>query len=255
MAEPGGGADLDPATPSLARIHDYVLGGYHNFASDRAVADALLRQDATFRQVVYANRAFLGRCVRFLCAQGIDQFLDLGSGLPTMGHVHAVAQEINPAVHVVYVEIDPIAVQHSRDILRDQPTVTAIQADVFQPETVLAHAEARRLLDWSRPLAILLLSVLHFLPDDAQARQVVRTLRAALPSGGYLALSHGTVWIPHPTRAGTGRSQAEVAPFFEGLELVEPGIVYTPQWRPQDGDLFLDQPERGMTVAGVGRKP
>jgi hypothetical protein len=256
MAETVLGGDVPDEAPSLARIYDYLLGGYHNFSSDRAVADDLIGKDPEFPLAVRANRAFLRRCVQFLCQQGIDQFLDLGSGIPTVGNVHEVAQQFKPAAHVVYVEIDPVAVRYSLSILRDQPTVTTVEADVFQPETVLSHPEVRRLIDFDRPLAILMLSVLHFLPDDARARQVVRVLRDAIPSGSYLALSHGTVWLAHPTRSGAGRSRTKISAFFKGLELVEPGLVYTPLWRPEDkDDLLVSQPERSITLGGVARKP
>ncbi len=250
------GGDTPGEAPSLARIYDYLLGGYHNFSSDRTVADDLIRTDPEFPLAVRANRAFLRRCVQFLCEQGIDQFLDLGSGIPTVGNVHEVAQQVNPSARVVYVEIDPVAVRYSLTILQNQPTVTTVEADVFQPETVLAHPEVRRLIDFDRPLATLLLSVLHFLPDDARARQVVRVLCDAMPPGSYLALSHGTVWLSHPTRSGKGRSRAKIAAFFKGLELVEPGLVYTPLWRPEDkDDLLVSQPERSITLGGVARKP
>jgi hypothetical protein len=255
MAELERQADARDEAPSLARIYDYLLSGYHNFGSDRAVAEDLIRADPEFPLAVRANRAFLRRCVQFLCAQGIDQFLDLGSGIPTAGNVHEVAQQVDPEAHVVYVEIDPVAVRHSRTILGDQPTVTTVEADVFQPEAVLAHPDVRRLLDFDRPLAVLLLSILHFLTDDDRARHVVQVLRDAIPSGSYLALSHGTTWISHPTRAGKSRSRDELAAFFEGLELVEPGLVYTPLWHPEDkDDLLVAQPERSLTLGAVGRK-
>ena len=242
--------------PSRARIYDYVLGGFHNFASDRAVADELIRRDPDFPLTVRVNRAFLTRVVRFLAGEGIDQYLDLGSGIPTAGNVHEVAQEIRPAAHVVYVELDPVAVEHAHTILRDQPTVTTVQADVFEPEAILAHPEVRRLLDFERPLAVLLLAVLHFLPDDERARQVVGVYRDALPAGSYLALSHATTWIAHSASAGKSRQPPEIATFFAGLDLVEPGLVYTPLWRPESADdLLVAEPERSITVGGVGRKP
>lgn len=249
-------ADAIEATPSRARIYDYILGGFHNFASDRAVAEDLIRHDPDFPLTVRANRAFLTRVVRFLAETGIDQFLDLGSGIPTAGNVHEVAQEIHPTAHVVYAELDPVAVQLAYKILRDQPTVDIVEADVFQPEAVLAHPVVNRLIDFERPLAVLFLAVLHFLPDDDRAREVVRTFRDALPSGSYLTLSHATTWITHSASAGKSREPAEITAFFAGLELVEPGVVYTPLWHPESADdLLVAQPERSITMGGVGRKP
>jgi len=243
-------------TPSLARIIDYFLCGYRNFAVDRAVAEDLARSDPNFPLVVRVNRAFLRRSVRFLAEQGIDQFLDLGSNITSVGNVHDVAQQVNPTARVVYVESDPAVVQHSRTLLEDQPAVSVVQADIFQPEAILAHPEVRRGLDFTRPLAVLLLAVLHFLPDDAQALHLVRMLCDAMPSGSYLALSHGTTWVEHPSRAGKARSREEIAAFFEGLELVEPGLVYAPHWRPEDkADPLLEAPEQSLALAGVGRKP
>lgn len=256
MTESGRHAGVPDEAPSLARIYDYFLGGYHNFPADRAVAEDLARADPGFPVAVRVNRAFLRRCVLFLAQQGIDQFLDLGSGIPTVGNVHEIAQQVNPNAHVVYVEIDPVSVQHGNVILGDQPTVAMVEADVFQPDAVLAHPEVRRLIDFTRPLAILLLAVLHFLPDDQRAQYVVRVLRDAMPSGSYLALSHGTTWLEHPSKSGKARTRADMEAFFEGLEMVEPEIVYTPQWRPEDrDDLLLDDPERSLTLAAVGRKP
>lgn len=242
--------------PSVARIIDYFLGGYHNFPVDRAVAEDLARTDPGFPLAVRVNRAFLRRSVHFLAEQGIDQFLDLGSNITSAGNVHEAAHQVNPNARVVYVESDPMTVQYGRTILSEQPNVSIVQADVFQPEAVLAHHQVRDLLDFTRPLAVLLVAVLHFLPDDEQARHVVQVLCDAAPSGSYLVLSHGTTWVEHPSRAGKARSRTEIAAFFEGLEMVEPGLVFAPQWRPEDmGDPLLEQPEYSLALTAVGRKP
>jgi hypothetical protein len=154
------------------------------------------------------------------------------------------------------VESDPAVVVHSRTLLEDQSGVSIAQADIFQPEAILAHPEVQGELDLTRPLAVLMLAVLHFLPDDGQALHLVGTLRDAMPSGSYLALSHGTTWVEHPSRPGKARSRPEIAAFFEGLDLVEPGLVYAPEWRPEDmADPLLEAPERSLALAGVGRKP
>lgn len=261
------GAPLDK--PSGARIYDYMLGGYHNFEMDRVVGQKLLEIYPDSRLAAQACRAFLRRVVNFLVEQGIDQFLDIGSGLPTVGNVHSVAQQGNPAARVVYVDIDRVAVAHATAMLENNPNATAIWCDANYPDQILNHAEVKRLLDFSRPAAVLFLTFLHYLVDDDRARNTVRTFRDALISGSYIAISHGTrdnappgvieqteklsALTPTPSRY---RSLTEIERFFDGLELVEPGLVYIPLWRPEGpDDVCLDQPERVLTWGGVGRKP
>jgi O-methyltransferase involved in polyketide biosynthesis len=254
--------------PSAARIYDYLLGGFYNFEVDRAVAQKITEALPDMPLFMRANRAFLRRVVRFLAEQGIDQFLDLGSGIPTVGNVHEVAQQANPSACVVYVDNEPVAVNHSRTILEDNSKATVIQADIRQPEVILGHPETRRLLDFNRPTAVLLLSVLLFLNDE-EAYRVVRYVRDALVPDSYIAISHPTddktppeqseraeklyAAIGAPVRV---RSYNEVERFFDGLELVEPGLVHIPLWRPEGpDDLFLRNPELSGYYAGVGRKP
>ena len=215
-----------------------------------------------------ANRAFLRRVVRFFTDQGIDQFLDLGSGIPTVGNVHEIAQRANPSACVVYVDNEPIAVTHSRTILQDNPKATVIQADIRQPEVILGHPETQRLLDFNKPTAVLLLSVLLFVTDDEEAFRVVRSVGNALVPGSYIAISHPTDDETPPEQAEQAkklyasvgapvsvRSYNQVKKFFEGLELVEPGLVHIPLWRPEGSDdLFLKNPELSGYYAGVGRK-
>ena len=255
--------------PSAARVYDYLLGGYHNFEIDRLMAEKLLEMLPDARLGTQACRAFLRRVVNFLSEQGIDQFLDIGSGLPTVGNVHEVAQKANPAARVVYVDIDPVAVAHARAILKDNPNATAIQADVRQPERILNHVEVKNLLDFSQPVGVLLLSVLHYVTDDEEAYGAVRTLRNALAPGSYVAISHASLeGLAHDiyervsrlyarsTAQNKLRSYAEIQQFFDGLELVEPGVVRTPLWRPEGlDDPFLDQPDQIMGFVGAGRKP
>ncbi|MBM4464806.1 MAG: hypothetical protein FJ014_04440 [Chloroflexi bacterium] len=261
-----GGVALD--RPSAARIYDYALGGYHNFEIDRLMAEKLFALYPDARLAAQACRAFLRRVVNFLATQGIDQFLDIGSGIPTVGNVHEVAQNANPAARVVYMDIDPVAVAHSKAILKDNPNATAIRGDVRQPEQILNHVEVRSLLDFSKPMAVLLLTMLHFVTDDDQAIGTVRTLRHALVPGSYIAISHGTYdnapseVIKQVEEIGKGtptppkyRSQAQIRELFEELEVVEPGLVYLSLWRPEGpDDVFLDWPERSLTWGGVGRK-
>jgi hypothetical protein len=254
--------------PSAARMYDYYLGGHHNLAIDRAAAEAGSAIYPEFPLVMQANRAFLRRAVQFLVERGIERFLDIGSGIPTVGNVHLVAQRANPAARVVYVDVDPVAVAQSGAILQGNPQATIIQADARTPQYVLGHPAVRELLDAGQPVALLLVFVLHFVVDDALARRVVRELRDALPPGSYVALSHGTTeGLPPPILdqlvrlyAGTSqpvrpRPRAEVERYFEGLELVEPGLVYVPRWRPEeDDDLLLDRPEHSIGFAGVAKK-
>ncbi len=261
--------DGEPEKPSVARMYDYMLGGFQNAAVDRA---AVRRAQAIYPDIAFvarANRAFLRRAVTFLLDRGIDQFLDLGSGIPTAGNVHEVAQRRDPAARVLYVDSDPIAVAQSTALLADNPRAAAIRADARDPAAILAHPTTRRLLDRDRPIGVLLLTVLHFLTDDAEAEAAVSTLRAALAPGSYLALSHANYEEVAPAilaqlkqlYGGTSnpakeRSRAEIARFFVGLVLAEPGLVYAPRWHPDDpDDPFLDAPGRSLSLVGVARKP
>ena len=255
--------------PNPARIYDYNLGGHHNLEVDRIVAEQINAVCPDMALNAHANRAFLRRAVQFFVSQGIEQFLDVGSGLPTVGNVHEIVQRGNPAAHVVYVDIDPTAVTHANAILADNPNATAIQADARQPDRILGHTEVKRLLDFRRPMGILFLAVLHFVVDDEEATRAVHTLRDAAAPGSYLAISHLSFdEVPRETieqfqRLGAGsaipskaRSRAEILPLFDELEWVEPGLVRVPAWRPEGpDDVFLDRPERVLGWAGVGRKP
>lgn len=255
--------------PSAARMYDYYLGGSHNFAIDREAAEEVLAVYPDVALVAQANRSFLRRAVQFVVDQGVDQFLDIGSGIPTAGNVHEIAHRRNPDTRVVYVDIDPIAVQHSLAVLENIPTAMAIQCDARHPEDVLAHPEVRRLIDFDRPVAFLLVASLPFISDDSQAYALVRTLRQAMAAGSYLVVSHGThEGAPSDAIVQTERlysrtanpmkfrTRAQLLPFFEGLELVDPGVVHAPLWHPEGThDLFLDQPSRSVLLVGVGRKP
>ncbi len=236
---------------------------------DRLAADRLAETNPDVRLASWVNRAFLRRCVQFLVEQGIDQFLDIGSGIPTVGNVHEIAQAANPSARVVYVDIDPIAVAHSQAMLRGNPHAVAIRADARQPDQILAHTEVRRLLDWSKPAAVLFVAVLHLLPDDEQAYRAVVTLRDVLAAGSYVAVSHPSYEDASPsllqqvnklTESSASRYQyrtlAKIGRFFDGLDLVEPGLVHTPLWRPESAqDLFVNEPQRAFCFAGVGLKP
>ena len=251
--------------PSAARIYDYMLGGYHNFEVDRKVAHQLLEVWPESRLGAMANRAFLRRAVRFLMEQGIDQILDLGSGIPTVGNVHEVAEVVNPGARVVYVDIDPIAVAHSRAMLEDNPRATAIRADVRKPQAILDDPEVQSLLDLERPLGLLLVAILHYVVDDTEALGAMGTFRDAMVPGSYCVIAHsGSESLGKKrmrevfskvttTRA---RDPDTILQLFDGFELVEPGLVQTPLWRPEGpDDIFLDEPEKALTLAGIARKP
>ena len=236
--------DVDLQRPSAARMYDYFLGGSHNFAVDRAAADEALRIRPDIPSVALANRAFLHRSVRALADQGIRQFLDIGSGIPTVGNVHEVARSVDPAARVVYVDVDPVAAAHSRALLAWTERVGVVQADLRDIDTVLADPETRRLIDFAEPVAVLMLAVLHFVPDADDPGAVIRRIHQVTVPGSHLVLSHGI-----PTRRGDEderlhsvynqsampgvmRDLAGVRRFFTGWNLVEPGLVLVSDWRP-----------------------
>jgi SAM-dependent methyltransferase len=258
---------VDPGKPNAARIYDYFLGGYHNFEIDRAFAEQVLLITPHLRLTAQINRAFLRRVIRYVVGQGIGQILDIGSGIPTVGNVHEIAQGANPATRVVYADIDPVAVAHSKAILAGNANAAAIRGDVRAPEEILSHSDVTRLLDFSQPVAIVMAALLHWVPDDAQAYAVVRRLRDAVVPGSYLVIAHGVPDTQPQELAerlnkavdkvtvAKNRTPAEILPFFEGTELVEPGLVLTPLWRPEGpDDVGLDKPEIALCMAGVGRK-
>jgi SAM-dependent methyltransferase len=256
--------------PNAARIYDYLLGGYHNFAADRAVAEQLVVLLPDLFLASQAHRAFLRRAVGYLVAQGIDQFLDIGSGIPTMGNVHEVAQAANPEARVVYVDMEPVAVAHSQTMLAGNARAVAIRGDVREPEGILAHDQVRRLLDFERPMALLMMALLHYVPDDDVAYPAVDRLRQALAPGSYMAVVHptpaGPISTPDKVERGveilrstseTGaRTREQILRFFGEWVPVEPGLVLTPLWRPEGpDDLFVDEPERCFALAGIAYKP
>jgi SAM-dependent methyltransferase len=265
--------DIQTNRPNAARMYDYFLGGHHNFEIDRHAADQAIALWPDFPLVMQVIRAFLRRAVRFLVAEGIDQFLDVGSGIPTVGNVHEVAQQANPAARVVYVDVDPIAVAQSRALLRDNRRATVIPGDVRQPERILSHPEVARLLDLRQPVGLLVVAVLHFIGDEADPNRAMRVFREALAPGSFLAIQHASdeglsqetlspeaynqlveIYRRTPTPIIL-RPRVEVARMFGDFELVPPGLVGTPLWRPEGPeDLFLNEPARAPGYAGLGRK-
>jgi hypothetical protein len=258
-------AGVDVNRPSIARIYDYHLGGTHNFPADREAAARVVSSMPELPAVLRVNREFLGRCVQYLADQGVRYFLDLGSGIPTNGNVHEIAQAVDPTARVVYVDNDPTAVGHARKLLEGNDRVAVLNADLREPKSILDDPEVQRLLllDLGEPIAILMSAVLHFVPDDAEAGTLVAAYRNAMPPGSFLAISHGADTSEDAERIDTAvqtytravaplklRTRQQVATFFEGLELVEPGVVHCSAWRqPAPEGRPLPQ------ICGVGRKP
>jgi S-adenosyl methyltransferase len=258
--------DVDTKRANVARVYDYWLGGTHNFLPDQDLARAIAAVEPNVRAMARANRAFLGRAVRFLAAAGIRQFLDIGSGIPTEGNVHEVAQHAAPGAHVVYADIDPVAVAHSKAILAGNASAAVIEADVREPEKILTDDTVGPLIDFSQPTGLLLVMVLHFIADAEDPWRIVATLRDALAPGSYLVLGHATDQSkPEVARAvekvykggvateGHIRSHAQILRFFDGFDLVDPGLVFMPQWRPDSPADVPDDPSQLWGLVGVGR--
>jgi SAM-dependent methyltransferase len=258
----------DTGKANIARVYDYWLGGSHNFRADQDAARALIALDPNLRSAMRANRAFLGRLVRFLAREaGIRQFLDIGSGIPTERNVHEVAQQAAPGARVVYVDNDEVAVAHSRLILEDNPDATVIQADLREPEKILAAPETQLLIDFSRPVALLLVAVLHFIPDSDDPARILGTLRDALAPGSYLAICHGcldanpgiasavrSAYSSRISAQASPRTRAEIVGLFEGFDLVEPGLVWLPEWRPDAPEDVPEEPWKYWALVGAGIK-
>lgn len=257
--------EVDSQRPSVARVYDFLLGGDHNFASDRDLATGLLRVEPQARELAQANRAFLRRAVRAVAGSGVEQFVDIGSGIPTQGNVHEVAQSVNPAASVVYVDNDDVAVAHSRTILAGNDQATVLQADMRRPAEIIAAPGLNRLIDLTRPVAFLLVAALHLVKDAEAPDSIVAALRDACVPGSHLVISHLTdeaepgktaaigKLYDRATSPAVSRSHAEILRFFDGWDLLEPGLVYVPLWRPGDGEAVQD-PERFLVFGGVGRR-
>ncbi len=255
---------IDLERPNAARIYDYLLGGAANFEQDRAFAEKLLEAVPEARDAARLNRAFLRRAVRYCVDAGVRQFIDVGSGIPTAGNVHEIAQAIAPDTRVLYIDNEPVAVTHSELMLRDNDRTASVHGDLTDPEAVLRSEEATELIDFSQPVAVLTVAVLHFIPDSARPHEAVAKYVSAMAPGSLLVLSHGVrqpsaenveKLYRNTANPSTGRTPDEIAAFFEGTELVEPGLVWTPQWRPDAPEDVGEHPERSLVFAGVGRKP
>ena len=261
-------AGVDPTKPSIARVYDYWLGGTHNLAADRELGRRMETLDPRIPAACRANRAFLGRAVRFLAEQaGIRQFIDIGSGMPTAGNVHEVAQRAAPDVRVVYADRDPVAVAEGRELLAGNHRAAVIQADLRDPAGILSHPETGRLIDFAEPVGLILVAVLHFILDAQDPYGIAERLRDAAVPGSYLVVSHVTnqgnpglaaaAERVYNSRAADGqaRMHAEILRFFGSWELAESGLVYAPLWRPDSPEDVPRHPEQFWFLAGTARKP
>jgi hypothetical protein len=243
------GSGVDVETPNAARMYDYYLGGSHNFAHDREAAEQAISITSAMIPGARANRAFLRRTVRFCLDAGIRQFLDLGSGIPTVGHVHEIAHAVDPATKVAYVDNEPVAVAHTKLMLADVPTATITQADLRLPQAVLEAPGVAGLLDFTQPVAVLAAAVFHFVPDDQDPAAILDGYRKALAPGSYVAMSHFTDHYDTPeriseikrlysqtTHGAVHRSFPEFLALLGDLPLVDPGAVYVTDWRPDFGE-------------------
>ena len=259
-------AEVDIEVPSSARIYDYVLGGVHNFERDRMIGDQLA-QVVPVREMARLNRSFLRRAVLHLVDSGVRQFLDIGSGIPTVGNVHEIAEEADPACRVVYVDYEPVAVAHSQMLLQDNDNAIMVQSDLRDPERILADPQTQRMLDFDQPIGLLMVGVFQFIPDGDDPAGVIARYRDALPAGSYLALSHFT---PDNMEQGMAkavevfknsaepihpRTHAQVSALFDGFDLVDPGVVFTARWRPESPEDIGDDPDHSGIYAGVAQKP
>jgi hypothetical protein len=258
---------VDVGKPNMARMYDYALGGKDNFAADREAVNKLFAFSPENKYVPKANRRFLGRAVRHVAAQGVRQFIDLGAGLPSQGNVHEVAQQSLPDAHVVYVDYDPVVLAHANALLATDRSTTVIQADIREPEKILAHANLRRLIDLSQPVCVLFVSVLHGIPDADDPQSIVRAFADRMAPGSHLILSHLTseghppelvkqkeeVFAKSPTPF-TYRTRAEILRFFDGFTLVDPGLTPVTSWRHDEQNPEM-RAAGAWWLGGVARKP
>jgi SAM-dependent methyltransferase len=258
---------IDTDAPNVARIYDYLLGGKDNFAADREAARRLIEAIPDAAEIARDNRSFLGRVVRYLVIEGgIRQFLDLGAGLPTQANVHELAQGVAPEARVVYVDNDPVVASHGRALLAADGKVGMVHGDLRDPAGILRHPDVADLLDLTQPVAVLCTSTLHFVADEAEPHAVIAAYRDHVAPGSYLAITHGTR-EEHPEGEGEAAARVyrqassqlhirplpEVLGFFDGFELVEPGLAWITEWRPEPGTTPVGR--QHSLRGGVGRKP
>ena len=261
-------AGVDPTKANVARVYDYWLGGTTNLVADREVGQRMATLDPWIPAACRANRAFLGRAVKYLAVEcRIGQFIDIGSGIPASGNVHEVSQQAAPDTRVVYVDRDPVVAALSRELLAGNDQADIVQADLRQPDEILSHPVTAKLIDFDEPIAVLFISVLHFLTDSADPFGIVSRFREAVAPGSYLVVSHVTNEADPQLAAaaegvytrraadGKARSRDEILAFFGEWDMLEPGLVYVPLWRPDSQADVPTHPERFWFLAGAARKP
>jgi len=255
-----------PDIPSAARVYDYLLGGKDNYPADRAVAESMIAQLPNVQLAVRWNRAFLHRVVRYLIREaGVRQIVDIGAGLPTVGNTHEIARDADPEARVVYVDHDPVVLAHARSMLHGVPNTAIIEHDLLEPDKILADPILHSLIDVSEPTALLLLSILHFVPDEADPAGLIATLLDPFPAGSHVAISHATPdTVPQvndvervfdeATEQAHVRSRSAVMKLVSGLEVVEPGLTWPPEWRPDPGDEVPANAAESYYCVVVARK-
>jgi len=261
-------ADIDPEVPSPARMYDFYLGGKDNFASDRRAAEEIYTQIPDLPEIARDNRGILQRAVRHMVASGITQFVDIGTGLPTQGSVHETAQAVVPESRVVYVDNDPIVLAHARALLTSRPegTTRYIDADLRDPESIFGHPSLRETIDPGKPIGLLLVAVLHFVTEEEDPYELLATYRSYLAPGSYVLITHASrqdrpeeAWrkmeevYARSSAKFTFRDRAQVTRLFDGFDLLEPGLVYCPEWRPEPDTP--QSPSAPWNFGGVGYLP
>jgi SAM-dependent methyltransferase len=248
---------VNTSRANVARVYDYLLGGTHNFPADREVGQKIIAVEPNSRPIGQANREFLRRAVRYLAGRGIGQFLDIGSGIPTQGNTHEVAQAARADARVAYVDMDPVAIAHSRALLAGRRGAAIFDADLHEPRRILADPDIGALIDFTQPVGLLLVAVLHFIRDEQDPWRIVATLREALVPGSYLVVSHGTdegrpavahaaeqVYRRQVALPLSMRPRADILRFFDGFELLAPGLVEIPRWQPGSPAPLPGDPSR-----------
>lgn len=257
--------EVDVTKPSIARVYDAVLGGKDNFPVDRAIYEETQKSFPDGGGAARVNRALLGRAVRYMAQAGIDQFLDLGSGLPTVQNTHQIAQAVNPAARVVYVDNDPMVLAHGRALLAENESTIVVTADLMEPERVLGRPEVTGFLDLSRPLGVIMNAIVHHILDEEDPYDIVGRYKNMMPSGSYLLLTHFSNSSPEASglesvllrTLGRGqlRNREQITRFFDGLDLVEPGVVHLPDWHPDEPVSRPFDISGLLYLGGLARKP
>jgi hypothetical protein len=264
---------VDPTRPSPGRLYDYFLGGTDNFEIDRRTAEAILQLEPDLPDAVWANRGFLQRCVAWMAENGVDQFLDIGAGLPTRNNTHEAAQKVNPKARVAYVDDDPMVAAHAKSLLEGARNTVFVQGHFQSPETILTNSDVRALIDFSRPVGLLAVALLHFVPRFEDPIGLLHRYLDMIPSGSFLAISHATADHQAPAKVEKGleiyaaasnkltlRSKAEVTEFFDGLQIVPPypgaraEVTYVSLWGAEDPEL-ADSDGGRLGYCAVARKP